>query len=135
MLVSRMSLHTAVTREPRATSPLQGSDRLVGHLEHWFVQQSIPEEPSITNRVENSILWSVLKIFVPKTMNLLQSWTFLTPGALIILCFDIWSCAVLHSKGHGLLHNISTVVPSRERERESDGRKTNQVQQRTFPEL
>lgn len=128
-----MSLHTVVTRVSRATSPLQRSDRFVCHLVHWFVQQSIPEEGNqmllkslsviffdpLIRKISLSIYeHQILNISVLIIINLLESWTFLTPGALIILCFYIWSCPLLHSEGHGLFYNIGTVVPSRDRDKQ-----------------
>lgn len=133
VLVSRMSLHTVVTRVSRATSPLQRSDRFVCHLVHWFVQQSIPEEGNqmllkslaviffdpLISKISFSIYeHQILNIWVLIIINLLERWTFLTPGALIILCFYIWSCPLLHSEGHCLFYNIGTVVPSRDRDKQ-----------------
>lgn len=43
VLVNWMSLHTAITRVPRTTSPLQLCDGFMSHLEEWFVKQPIPE--------------------------------------------------------------------------------------------
>lgn len=60
----------------------------------------------------------ILNIWVLIIINLLERWTFLTPGALIILCFYIWSCPLLHSEGHCLFYNIGTVVPSRDRDKQ-----------------
>lgn len=127
-----MSLHTVVTRVSRATSPLQRSDRFVGHLVHWFVQQSIPEEgtqmllkslsmtffgPLIRKISFRNYEHQFLHILFLIIMNLLESWTFLTPGAFIIFCFYIWCCPLLHSEGHCLFYNIGTMVPSRDRDK------------------
>lgn len=51
VLVNWMSLHTAITRVPRTTPPLQLCDSFMSHLVEWFVQQTIPEnnQPLIRN--------------------------------------------------------------------------------------
>lgn len=127
VLVNWMSLHAVITRVSRTTSPLQLGDRFMSHLVDWFVQQPIPEESDQTLVKSVAQIWS----FAPWLVNfpfgfmehkcwistkrvfahLHESWTFLTPGALVVLCFYIWSRPVLHSEGHCFVHNIGTVVP------------------------
>lgn len=51
VLVNWMSLHTAITRKPRTTTPLQLCDSFMCHLVEWFVHQTIPErnnQPLVT---------------------------------------------------------------------------------------
>lgn len=43
VLINWMSLHTAITRVPRTTAPLQLCHSFMCHLVEWFVQQTIPE--------------------------------------------------------------------------------------------
>lgn len=51
---------------------------------------------------------------------LLESWTFLTPGTLVVLCFYIWSCPILHREGHCLFNHIGTVVSFKEEINETE---------------
>lgn len=44
-----------------------------------------------------------------------ESWTFLTPGTLVVLSFYIWGCTILHGERHCLFNDIGTVVPFREK--------------------
>lgn len=81
VLVNRMSLHTAITRVAGTTTPLQLCDGFMCRLVDWFVHQTI-----------------------------LESWTFLTPGTLVVLCFYIWGCPILHGERHCLFNHIGTVV-------------------------
>lgn len=47
-------------------------------------------------------------------VNSQESWTFLTPGTLVVLSFYIWGCSILDGVGHCLFNYIGTVVPFRE---------------------
>lgn len=42
VLINWMSLHTSITRVPRATTPLQLCDGFMCHLVKWLVHQAIP---------------------------------------------------------------------------------------------
>lgn len=105
VLVNWMSLHTAITRVPRTTTPLQLCDGFMCHFVDWFVHQTIPEgnnEQSVevlcTLKLCESHFLKYQHDIIGAVVYLLESWTFLTPGTLVVLSFYIWGCPILHGK-------------------------------------